>query len=315
MKLAAALVAMLGAVARAAPAPEAIEVDRDDAPPGRIELGFDGGGPAGAWGGSLRVGYLARPIRLVAGARASDPVDHRETLVVGGAYAVSDGAVLDGRLPLGHQLGARFAGFGDDAPLERFVHGDLALGLRLRLLAGARFAAFVRGELTLPTGDRADFAGEASWTAAWRLIGRATLPHDVVVAATVGIRLRGAEVMIGDRLVGDELAGAVGVVVPLPPVARLWCVPEQVKLTVELTGVAGDNVAHRRGASPVEARIGVVTRPRPSWSVGVRVGAGLDDQIGAPRWRGVVELAWQAPAAPALAREVSPRDGTDLTPD
>jgi hypothetical protein len=42
----------------------------------------------------------------------------------------------------------------------------------------------------------------------------------------------------------------------------------------------------------------VVGRPRPGFAIGVRVGAGLDDQIGAPRFRATLELAWQAPAPP-----------------
>jgi hypothetical protein len=45
----------------------------------------------------------------------------------------------------------------------------------------------------------------------------------------------------------------------------------------------------------------VVGKPLPALAIGVRAGIGLDDQIGAPRFRAMIELAWQAPAAPHVA--------------
>jgi hypothetical protein len=125
------------------------------------------------------------------------------------------------------------------------------------------------------------------------LIGRASLPHGIVVAATAGIRLRGVEVLVADRLVGDELAGTIGVVVPIPPIARLWCTPEQLRVAAEVVGVIGDDVGAQRGPSPVEARVGVIGMPRPGWNVGVRAGVGLDDEIGAPRFRVMGTVAWE----------------------
>jgi len=50
----------------------------------------------------------------------------------------------------------------------------------------------LRADLTLPSGNSDQFAGDAQWTAAWSSIGRATLPHDIVVAANTGIHLHGA---------------------------------------------------------------------------------------------------------------------------
>jgi hypothetical protein len=308
-----ALVALLAGVARADAPPEAIDVDRDDAPPGRIELGFDGGAPLADWGVSLRLGYLARPLVLSTVQATVVPVDHRETASLGGYLALGDRFVVDARLPLAHQVGARLQGLGDDAPLARFVAGDLALGARVRLAARGPIVTFLRGELTLPTGDSEQFAGASSWTAAWLLVARAQLPHGIALAATGGIRLRGREVMVGDRLVGDELAGGIGVVVPLPPIARLWCVPEQLQATAELVGVLGDRVGGQRGPSPAEARIGIVGAPRVGWTIGARVGVGLDHEIGAPRFRAMLEVAYERgvkhvpSAAPA-----TPRAGDEL---
>jgi hypothetical protein len=75
----------------------------------------------------------------------------------------------------------------------------------------------------------------------------------------------------------------------------------------ELVGVVGDDVGVLSGPSPVEARIGVVSRPRPAWQIGVRVGIGLDDEIGAPRFRALVEVSWHAGSLAAPPEHVHDR--------
>jgi hypothetical protein len=305
------LVAVLVATAHAdtpVDVPESIEVDRDAPPAGRVEFGFDGGAPVGEWAAGVQLGWLDRPIAFRTATRETHPVARRETVALGGAFSLGPSFVIDGRLPLAHQVGDRLHGLGDDRALDRWVTGDLGVGGRLRVVARDSVSAFVRGQLTLPTGNERQFAGEPSWTAAWMLIGRVSLPYGIVAAATGGIRLRGAEVKVGDRLVGDELSGGVGVSAPIPPIAQLWCVADQVKVAAELVGVLGDSVAGQHSPSPAEARIGVVTRPRPELALGVHIGTGLDDQIGSPRFRAMVELVWQgpepAPAAPAIEGDV-----------
>jgi hypothetical protein len=273
--------------------PSQIEVDRSETPVGRTEFGFDGGAPVEGWGATFGAGWLERPITF----RAPDdtttqPVRRRETLSIGGALALGTAVVVDGRFAIGHQIGDRLSALGDGAALERYVLGDLRIGARARV-AGSDDAVFLRADLTLPSGNEQQFSGEPSWSVAWRLIGRATLPQGIVVAANAGIRFRGREVLVGDRLVGNEFIGAAGVAVPIPPIRPLWCVADQVKLTAELTGVLGDDVGTGRGPSPVEARAGLVTRPLPSVTIGVRVGAGLADQIGAPQFRATIEVTYQ----------------------
>src|SRR5690606_8600243 len=116
-----------------------------------------------------------------------------------GAVALGGGRlVLDARLPLAHQVGDRMRGLGDDRPLDRWVIGDLGIGARVRISARERVALFARGAVTLGTGDDRDYAGAPRYTAAWMMIGRFTLPRGFVVAATAGVRLRGAEVIIAD---------------------------------------------------------------------------------------------------------------------
>jgi hypothetical protein len=275
-------------------------VDRDGAPAGRTELGFESGAPVDGWGATVGAGWLERPIELRAvGAGAGGagdaptlPVRRRQTLVLGGAIALGESVVFDARAAAAHQVGDRLRP-AEPRALDRFVLGDLRLGARVRVAGDARRALFVRGELTLPVGDDGDLAGEASWSGAWQLVGRLVLPRGITLAGAGGIRLRGAEVAIGDRLVGDELIAAVGAAVPLPPVRPLWCDAEQVKLTAEIAAAVGDDVGAGRGPSPVEARLGLVTLPRPSVALGVRLGRGLTDEIGAPRARLTLELTYR----------------------
>jgi len=273
--------------------PYAFEVDREVPPPGQGELSFDGGAPVDGWAASIQLGYVDRPMRLHTTEVKTFPVEHRQTLALGGAVAVGTSVLLDARMPLAHQVGDRLRGLGvDDKPLDRWVAGDLTLGLRLRVTTRPRFAAFVRGQLTMPTGNDKHFAGDARFSAAWMLIGRFRLPAGVTLAATGGVRIRGAEVQIYDRLLGDELFGAIGATYKLPAIRGLYCDENQVRLTGELVGVLGSRVQDTLGPSPVEARVGVISRIRPWLGVAVRVGKGIGDQIGGPRFRGMLELVY-----------------------
>jgi hypothetical protein len=303
--LIAVAVAALASRANADPVdrPQAFEIDREAPPPGRAEFSFDGGGPIGpllddggvapislAWALGVQLGYLDQPMTLASPRIEIIPVERRQTVAPGVALAIGPSVVVDARFPMSHQTGDRLVGLGDLRPLDRWVLGDLGLGVRLRLMTRERFATFVRGQLTFGTGDDRDFAGEARYTAAWMLIGRVTLAPGAVIAATAGVRFRGAEVIVGDRLLGDELFGAIGASYPLPAIRGLYCDANHVRITGELVGVLGNDIANQRGASPVEARAGVIGRIRPWLAVAVRAGTGLDDQIGAPRFRAMVEL-------------------------
>ena len=287
--------------------PEAIEADRDAPPPGRVEFGFDGGAPVDGWGVGVQVGFVDRPLAIddTASGVTRYPVDHRETLAIGGAVALGERLVLDVRMPFDHQVGTRWIGLGDNTPLERFVLGQLALGARLRVSATEHVQTFVRGQLELPTGNDENFAGDPRTSYVLALIARVEPAHGVVIAATGGFRRRTTEVQVDDRVVADELFGGIGATVELPPIAHLWCKPSQLRALAELVGVLGDNVDHALGPSPAEARIGVIGQPTPRLAIGVRAGVGLDNQIGAPRVRAMVELAWQ-PQATGRPRIVAP---------
>lgn len=274
-------------------APTELDVDRADAPAGRTEFGFDAGAPVAGWGATIAGGWLESPISFgLADGTTSEPVRRRQTATVGGAIALGDAAVIDARWAWARQLGDRLRGTGDERRLDRYVPGDLRIGARMRVLAKPRLSLFVRGDLGLPTGDQNDFAGDAGVSVAWRLIARGTLPHGIVIAATAGLRLRGQEVLAGNRSIGNESLAAAGIGIPLPAVRPLWCA-DQVMVTLEASASVGDDVGVARGPRPVELRAGVISRPRPAWTIGVRVGRGITDEIGSPTLRATIELTYQ----------------------
>ena len=293
MKRALAVVVALAGVASAdvpLQRPTAFEVDRDQPPPGQAELGFDAGAPIHGWAASLQVGWLDRPLTLTTNLVVNHPVEHRQTFALGGVYAVTPTLIVDARMPFDHQVGDRLRGLGDNKGLDRFVLGDLALGARLRLAERGRASIFARGALTIPSGDDHDLAGEARFTAAWNLIVRVALPAGLTVAATAGVRFRPREVQIADRLLGDELTGGFGVLYDLPAFPGLWCPENRVRATAEIVGVLGNDVAGQRGPSPAEVRVGMTSEIRSWLSIAGRVGKGIDDEIGAPRFRGMLEI-------------------------
>lgn len=270
--------------------PTAFEVDRDVPPPGQAELGFDAGTPIRSWAASLQVGYLDRPLTLTTNLVVNHPVEHRQTFALGGVYPITPNLIVDGRIPFDHQVGDRYRGLGDNKRLDRFVIGDISLGARLRLAERGRTSLFARGALTIPSGDDHDFAGEARFTAAWNLIVRVALPAGLTVAATAGVRFRPREVQVADRLLGDELAGGFGAIYELPGLRGLWCPENHVRATAEIVGVLGNDVAGQRGPSPAEVRVGMASDIRSWLSIAGRIGKGIDDEIGAPRFRGMLEL-------------------------
>ncbi len=273
--------------------PEAIEVDRDTTPPGQAEMGFDGGAPVGEFAFGLMLTDLEQPIRLHTIDLTTYPVKRRETVTLGGAIALGEEVIVDAKLPLSHQVGRRYQYLGDDRPLDTWVPNDLQIGARVHVMTRGPVAVFVRGNLTLPTGDDHDFAGDARWSAAWSGIARITLPHDITLAATGGIRIRGAEVQIADLLIGDELFWAAGATIGIPPFCSLWCRADQFKAEAEVVGVVSDRVQHMKGPAPIEGRIGLVGRIRPQYAIAARVGTHLDDELGAPELRVTVDLVYQ----------------------
>ena len=111
--------------------PAAIEVDREAPPPGRPELGFDGGAPIEGWAAAVSLGWLERPIVLRHQVGESAPVARRADP---GARRRGRARARGGRrcaAAASRQQGdrLRLAGGGGEArALDRWVPGDLRLG-------------------------------------------------------------------------------------------------------------------------------------------------------------------------------------------
>src|SRR5512147_1934517 len=99
--------------------PAAIDVDREAPPPGRAELGFDGGAPLEGWAVGIGVGYLSAPMTLRSSAGESTPIRRRETLSLGAGLGLGETVVLDARMAVAHQVGDRLVALGDDRALDR----------------------------------------------------------------------------------------------------------------------------------------------------------------------------------------------------
>src|SRR6185503_999779 len=72
---------------------EAFELDREAPPPGQAELSFDGGAPVAPWAASVQLGYLDRPMRLHTTEVKIFPIEHRQTLALGGAVSIGPSIV------------------------------------------------------------------------------------------------------------------------------------------------------------------------------------------------------------------------------
>jgi hypothetical protein len=99
--------------------------------------------------------------------------------------------------------------------------------------------------------------------------------------------------------------------VPLPAIGI--AAADRVALTAELRGALGDSVGGASGPSPAEARFGVRFQALPALAVAAHLGVGLDDQIGAPRLRALIEAAWtpRVPRPAAAVPATPPPDDDD----
>jgi len=277
-------------VATATAQPAGIDLDREDAPAGRNELGFDGGAPLVGWGLSLGIGYMARPLVMTKVIEETTytvvPVARRMTMVLGGALALGGRTVLDVRLPLSRQIGRGLRDFGF-GPLDPWVAGDLRLAARIRVSGDNSTGLFARAAMTLPTGNSFAFAGEDASVIGLGIIGRFTAKDSgVVLAAQAGVRLRVLETPIATEVAGNELTGALGMVIPFP---------RELRGTVEIRGVLGDESGGDmpvRGPSPLEGSVGFGGVAFPGMQMGIRIGAGFNEEIGSPRWRAMFEVAF-----------------------
>jgi hypothetical protein len=277
--------------------PTAVDVERWTATATGWWAGLDDARALGM--GHLAIGATAsvatRPIGLSSpgGDDLGAPVSARATLTLAAAYGVTETVDVNLALPLVLQGGDRLTAVGRPQELKGATSGDARLGVKVQLFANERVTAALAAGVTLPTGNEQHYAGEESWVADWRGLGIARLGR-FAIGLGAGVRLRGAEVALSPSQVsGNELVGALAVAWQLPVIDGVYCDWTALRAIAELDGVYGDKVGGVRGPSPLEARVGVRGRVWRGWTIGVVGGRGLVDEVGAPRWRGVIEVSWR----------------------
>ncbi|MCC6623360.1 MAG: DUF4215 domain-containing protein [Deltaproteobacteria bacterium] len=181
--------------------------------------------------------------------------------------------------------------------------GDLRLSVRGRLV-GPRWGesgvglALV-GDLTLPTATDSPFMGDEGFTLLPRLVVDYRQVDGLIVALNLGYRMR-PEARVDDLEIGDELRLGLGAELPVGF--------HGIAFTGELAMAVGfgDSALDDGGVAgrelPVEALGGLRWRSQDGWVVGGSAGAGLTEGYGAPDFRVVLGVSYNAPP-PAPSRE------------
>jgi hypothetical protein len=278
-------------------APTAIDVERVQGLATGWWLGLDDPRVLGtghlAFG--LTTSVIARPIRLrdPAGADLGSPVEYRTSVIAAAAYGVTDSIELDASVPIAIQSGDRLMAVGDPAVLRRITRGDLRLGGKFQVVDRDHVRVAFAADVLLPTGDEDHYAGEASWAIHWRALA-ALHVGSFGAAVSGGVRIRGEEVALAaDQVAGNEVITGIAVAYQLPGIRGVYCSWTQLRVIGELDAVLGDAMGGSSGPSPVEARVGVRGRIWRGWTLGVAAGRGLTDEVGAPQWRGMLDITWR----------------------
>ena len=192
-------------------------------------------------------------------------------------------------------------------PLHRFRNGTASLspelGRRIELtLAGRPFAFTTQNGLRTqdgrPYGEGVQFTLEDELEKAYTDFDMKGGAGIVLDAATGEVRAIASWPAVDPnhpqgRSDVAKMNRAIGATYELPGLRGFWCPENHVRITGELVGVLGNDVANQRGPSPVETRVGMVSEVRSWLAIAGRVGIGLNDEIGSPRFRGLLEVVYR----------------------
>ncbi len=221
------------------------------------------------------------------------------------SYGVTDRLELDLALPITFgQGGAGLAPVSGGAGLHDTAVRDMRFGFAYALKPSKRgesrdpqFAS--RFEITAPTGDRDQFAGERSAVFAPSLAG-AFRSERFFFGAEAGLRLRPTTELLGAR-VGSQIFAAAGVGFDLLPGGLLGATLEYWEL---LTLVGQDDVVRQSGAyrsvpggkglAPAEWLLSIRSEPlgRRDLSIQLGGGGGVGSDVTNPRFRFILALRW-----------------------
>jgi hypothetical protein len=260
-------------------------------------------------GFGLLVSYLSRPIVLAltspGGGSQAYAVNDQANGTFMWSYGVGRRLELDLALPLTFgQGGTGLAPVSGGAGLNDTAVRDMRFGLTYALVQKAHgglpaqentWGLAARFDVSAPTGDRDQFAGERSGVfvpsvAADGKVGR------FYGAVETGARIRPITDLLGARI-GSQLLGALGVGVNLLADERLsagleaWALPS---LVTQSNGAA---------LIPAEWQLSLRSSPLASRELAVQLGGGggLDDSLTTPRLRFTLCVRWTPSGHPAAA--------------
>ncbi len=161
--------------------------------------------------------------------------------------------------------------------------GDMRLSLRVRIVGRARDGAELGlgGSLWLPTGNRANFAGDAAVRG---------MP-DVIVAGEVGMFAYAAHVGMTLRRERQVLASSVGSDITTGGALGLLLAERKLQVGPEIYGTTTLDDAFGRESSNFEGLLGLRYRAS-DWVFGAGAGPGFTRGLGTPTLRVVASVAY-----------------------
>jgi hypothetical protein len=274
-------------------------------------------GPA-QLGLALQTSYLSRPIVLKltspGGGSQANVINDQANGTFLWSYGIGRRLELDLALPLTFgQGGTGLAPVSGRPGLKDTAVRDMRFGFTYALVRKARapqpaeehvWGLAGRFEVSAPTGDSDQFAGERSGVFVPSLAADGKLGR-FFGAAEAGARIRPITELLGAR-VGTQLLGAIGVGYDVVADERLSAALEAWALPT----LATQSASSSRGAAliPAEWQLSLRTSPLASRELSVQVGGGgaLDNSLTAPQVRFTLSIRWTPSAHPAAVLIATP---------
>lgn len=271
-------------------------------------------------GFGLVTSYVSRPVVLQLASAGGTETRYAVSDQVDGtflwSYGVGPRMQLDLALPLTFaQSGVGLSPILGGAELSTTATRDIRFGFTYALVPGREPARAngaglaTRLEISAPTGDRSDFAGERSGVIAPSVAGELRIGH-IFAGAEFGARFRPPTELLGAR-VGTELVVSLGLGVDLLPADLLsaqieaWALPNLVGQDRALDQDAILTNQPGGGALvPSEWQLSVRTAPIARGAVSLQLGGGGalpltgDVPVTTPRFRFTLGIRWAPLTSP-----------------
>jgi hypothetical protein len=286
----------------------------------------------GQLGFALQATYLSRPIVLQlqspGGGSQAYAVNDQGNATFLFSYGVGQRLELDLALPLTlGQGGTGLAPVTGGAGLSDTAVRDMRFGFTYALARddhrkqterSETWGIAARFEVSAPTGDRDQFAGERSGVFVPSVSADARIGR-FFGAAEVGARIRPITELLGAR-VGTQLVGELGAGFDLSADGRLSAALEAWALPTLVGQISSAEVAPTAGAPsmgpsssggalvPAEWQLSLRASPLASRELSVQLGGGgaLDDSLTTPRVRLTLTVRWAPAVHPAAPATPSP---------